>query len=370
MKQIELHPIIYDYESFKAFAEAFKLGQEDLILTNEYIYKPFIAALNLPCPVIYQEKYGLGEPTDVMVDAILADMKSIQYKRLIAVGGGTIIDISKVLVLDQADSVDDLYDNSANLKKRCELIIVPTTCGTGSEVTGISVINRTRISAKMGLASPAMFADYAVLIPEFLNSLPYPVFATSSIDALIHAVESYLSPNCTPFTELFSVAAIRLIIQGYMKIREKGKDARFEDSAEYLRASTFAGIAFGNAGCAAVHAMSYVFGSKYHVAHGESNYQFFTEVLRTYRQKAPDQKIKALETMLQHEIKITGDAFTALDDLLTEILPLKRMNQYGATQDDIFTFAQITIDRQQRLLKNNYVYLDQIDLSNIFHSRL
>lgn len=90
---------------------------------------------------------------------------------------------------------DCLYDMAPALPKRRTLIIVPTTCGTGSEVTNISILNRTRINTKMGLVGPAMYADAAVLLPQLLEGLPFGVFAASSIDALVHAVESILSPK-------------------------------------------------------------------------------------------------------------------------------------------------------------------------------
>ena len=85
-------------------------------------------------------------------------------------------------------------------KKKRELIIIPTTCGTGSEVTNISIMARTRIGTKLGLVSPAMYADYAVLIPQLLEGLPFKVFAASSIDALVHAVESAPVPQGHPPT--------------------------------------------------------------------------------------------------------------------------------------------------------------------------
>lgn len=117
-------------------------------------------------------------------------------------------------------------------------MILPTTCGTGSEVTNIAIVNRTRKGTKMGLVSPAMYADHAVLVPEFMKSLPWNVFATSSIDALIHAIESYLSPNATEFTELFSEAAIDKILRGYSRIAKDGRQVRSEDDEEYLKAAT------------------------------------------------------------------------------------------------------------------------------------
>ena len=107
-------------------------------------------------------------------------------------------------------------------------MIVPTTCGTGSEVTNISIINRTRKGTKMGLVSSSMFADEAALIPGMLETLPYGVFATSSIDAMVHAVESFLSPNACAFSRLFSEKALELILRGWKTAVAKGEKGRVE----------------------------------------------------------------------------------------------------------------------------------------------
>ena len=160
MKAFQLIPSIAEYADFGTLAGELKLGPADLILTNEYIYNPTIASLDLGCHTCFQEKYGAGEPTDVMVDAILDDLRDKDYDRIVAVGGGTVIDIAKVLTVARpSDKVDDLYDRMASLEKEHPLIIVPTTCGTGSEVTNISIINRTTKGVKVGLVSPSMFAD-------------------------------------------------------------------------------------------------------------------------------------------------------------------------------------------------------------------
>ena len=132
----------------------------------------------------------MGEPTDVMAEAILRDAAATGCNRVMAIGGGTVIDIAKVLAVGGGESIDELYGMAPELPKRRELVLIPTTCGTGSEVTNISILNRTRLGTKMGLVGPAMYADAAVLIPQLLEGLPFGVFATSSIDALVHAVES------------------------------------------------------------------------------------------------------------------------------------------------------------------------------------
>ena len=208
-------PTLYGFDTCKEFAEAFRLNRDDLILSNAYIYEPYFGCMeNLNCYVIFQEKYGAGEPTDVMVDAILADAAKTSCKRVIAIGGGTVIDIAKVLAVGGGESIDELYGMAPELPKRRELVLIPTTCGTGSEVTNISIMARTRLGTKLGLVSPAMYADQAVLIPELLEGLPFGVFATSSIDALVHAVESSLSPKATPYTKLFGYKAIEMLIRG------------------------------------------------------------------------------------------------------------------------------------------------------------
>lgn len=365
MKQLQVAPVIHEFNKFGEFAEEFKLTAQDLILTNEYIYQPLIAPYGVPCQTIFQEKFGAGEPTDVMVDGILAEMNKIKCGRIIAVGGGTIIDIAKVLaVAGSAEHVDDLYGDMANLKQHHELFILPTTCGTGSEVTNISVINRTKLGTKQGLVSEAMFAAHAVLIPELISTLPYGVFATSSIDALIHAVESFLSPKATPFTELFSKAAIHDILNGYKEVVQD-KAALSRLSGQFLRASTCAGIAFGTAGCAAVHAMSYALGGKYHVAHGESNYQFIIPVLELYRKKAPEGKISVLEALLQQDLG-GDDGIASLSALLEKVLPHKAMHEYGAVQEDIVPFAESTMANQQRLLSNSNIPLSLEDVRELF----
>lgn len=226
MKEIILKSQISYYDTCAEFASEFNLGSDDLILTNEYIYTPYFGNLGLNVHTIFQEAYGAGEPTDIMVDAILDEAAKTDCKRIIAIGGGTVIDIAKVLAVSAGDPLDSLYAAPDKIEKKRELIILPTTCGTGSEVTNISIINRTRLGTKVGLVSPHMYADEAVLVPELLNTLPFAVFATSSIDALVHAVESSLSPKATPYTKLFGYKAIEMIIKGYQKIAAEGKDAR------------------------------------------------------------------------------------------------------------------------------------------------
>ena len=367
MKQIIVRPELHHFETCKEFAAEFKLESDDLVLTNEYIYQPCFGALNLPVRTVFQEKYGAGEPSDVMVRKIIEDADLSSCKRVIAIGGGTVIDIAKVLAVADDGDIDRLYDLAPNLPRRRDLVILPTTCGTGSEVTNISVMSRIAKGTKMGLVSESMYATQAVLIPELLRGLPFPVFATSSIDALIHAVESCLSPKATAYTKLFGYKAIEMILSGYRTIAAEGPQARVELINDFLLASNFAGLAFGTAGCAAVHAMSYPLGGTYHVAHGESNYAIFTGVLKNYMALKTDGEIAVMNAFLAKILDCDAEAvYDALENLLNQILPKKALHEYGVKEEDLEHFTDNVMTAQTRLMVNSFVPLDRERVYKIY----
>jgi len=226
---------------------------------------------------------------------------------------------------------------------------------------------RTRIGTKLGLVSPAMYADYAVLIPQLLEGLPFKVFAASSIDALVHAVESALSPKATPYTKLFGYKAIEMIIRGYQTIAKKGPESRFSLLNDFLLASNYAGLAFGTAGCAAVHATSYPLGGKYHVAHGESNYAMFTGVLKNYMELRRDGEIAVLNQYLADLLGCMPDVvYDELEKLLDQILPKRPLREYGVTREDLPVFAHSVVTEQGRLMANNFVPLDEARVLKIY----
>lgn len=367
MREIVFNPELYSFDTCREFVEEFHLDASDLILTNEYIYRPYFGEMGLECSVIYQEKYGAGEPTDVMTEAIVRDMVKTGCKRIVAIGGGTIIDIAKVLAVAGEESIDALYDMAPELPKRRSLIILPTTCGTGSEVTNISILNRTRLGTKMGLVGPAMYADAAILIPELLKGLPFAVFATSSIDALVHAVESSLSPKATAYTKLFGYKAIEMIIRGYQVIAREGEQARLPLLKDFLIASNYAGLAFGTAGCAAVHAMSYPLGGTYHVPHGESNYAMFTGVLKNYMEIKQDGEIAVMNAYLAGLLGCdVAQVYDKLEELLDQILPKKALHEYGVRQEELAVFTKSVMETQGRLMGNNFVPLDEARVLKIY----
>ena len=212
-------------------------------------------------------------------------------------------------------------------------------------------------------------ADQAVLIPELLKGLPFSVFATSSIDALIHAIESSLSPKASATTKLFGYQAIAWILKGYLAIRDQGPDARFPLLSQFLLASNYAGIAFGNAGCAAVHALSYPLGAVYHVPHGESNYAMFTGVMKQYLAIRSDGAIAELNAFLAQLLDCPPEAvYEALEDLLSCLLPKKALHEYGMQEHELAEFTDSVLANQQRLLQNNFVPLSREQIYAIYRS--
>lgn len=366
MRELMVKPTVYRYAAVREFAEDFALGAGDLIITAEYIYKPVFEKLQLGCDVVFQEKYGAGEPSDKMAEAIYRDFPN-DYNRIIAVGGGTILDIAKLFALERFVPVEELYNGKIVPRKNKKLVLVPTTCGTGSEMTNIAILALEARGTKKGLAAEAMYADSAALIPELLESLPFSVFATSSVDALIHAVESSLSPRANATTKLFGYQAVRWILNGYQEILRSGREMAKSLSEQFLLASNYAGIAFGNAGCAAVHALSYPLGAKYHVAHGEANYAVFSGVMRNYMEMKPDGELAAFQAFLASLLNCTEDeAYENLDGILRQLLPHKRLRDYGMTENEITDFADSVLENQQRLLANNYVPFDRERIIKIY----
>lgn len=366
MFELQVKPAILEFDTCKAFVDTFQIGKGDVLVINQYIYDPNFKSLGLTCDVLFQEKYGAGEPSDEMAEAMYRDMPK-NFKRIIGVGGGTILDLCKLFSLKQCSPILDLFDGKIKPEKGAELILVPTTCGTGSEVTNVSVLALISRDTKKGLAVDAMYADKAVLIPELLKTLPFKFFATSSIDALVHAVESALSPDSSATFRLFSYHAIEKILKGYQEIKKNGPDARLPIMKDFLLASNWAGIAFSIPGCAAVHAMSYPLGAKYHVPHGESNYAMFTGVMNCYMSLKSDGEIAKLNQFIADILGCdVTEVYKELENLLNLILPKKALHEYGVKKEELPEFAQSVIANQQRLLKHSFVPLDYDKVLSIY----
>ena len=158
-----------------------------------------------------------------------------------------------------------------------------------------------------------------------------------------------------------------MILKVFVKLAKEGPEARFAHLEEMLIASNMAGIAFGNAGVGAVHAMSYPLGGNYHVPHGEANYQFLVAVFNAYTRKNPDGKIKDLNLYVAKLLDVpVEELYTCLSAILSQLVVKQPLKDYGMKEEEIETFADSVIATQQRLLANNYVELSRDEIRDIY----
>jgi alcohol dehydrogenase class IV len=221
-------------------------------------------------------KYALYDKTEPEPPLELADEGTkIALKKkcdgVVGIGGGSAMDLAKaiaVLAANKAKAEDFLGLNRVpgpGLPK----IMIPTTAGTGSEVTFTSVFIRKKLKKKEGMNSPYLYPELALLDPELTLSLPPHPTAATGIDALCHAIESYTSINASPMSEMISLEAIGLISDNLRTAVHDG--ANIEAREAMLLGSLYAGLGLANAGVTAVHSLSYPLGGRYGVSHGLAN---------------------------------------------------------------------------------------------------
>ncbi|MDO7617858.1 MAG: iron-containing alcohol dehydrogenase [Planktomarina temperata] len=220
-------------------------------------------------------------------------LRAAQYARratgVIGFGGGSSLDVAKLAALLAASNqpLVEAYGIGNAQGPRLPLVLVPTTAGTGSEVTPISIVT-TGASEKMGVVSPLLLPDLALLDPELTLGLPAHVTAATGIDAMVHAIEAYASVNANnnPISRALAVGALGLM--GRMLLRTVQKPDDLEARTGMLLGSMLAGQAFANSPVAAVHALAYPIGGHYKVPHGLSNALVLPHVLRFNAQVAPE----------------------------------------------------------------------------------
>lgn len=211
-----------------------------------------------------------------------------QFELVIGLGGGSALDMAKLAAVLAAH--DGLVADYLNLtgtkkieKKGLPKILIPTTSGTGSEVTNISVLSLE--TTKDVVTHDYLLADAAIVDPELTVSVPARVTAATGIDALTHAIEAYLSVNASPTTDGLALQAIRLIGRSLRKAVKDGSDRQAR--TDMSEGSYMAGLAFFNAGVAGVHALAYPLGGQFHISHGESNAILLPYVMGYIRSSCP-----------------------------------------------------------------------------------
>jgi alcohol dehydrogenase class IV len=293
---------------------------------------------------------------------------------VLSIGGGSALDTAKLVayLAKTPDRLDDIYGVGLATGERLPLLLVPTTAGTGSEVTPIAIVT-TPTTEKKGVVSPRLIPDWAILDPELTLGLPAHVTAATGIDAMVHAIEAYTSRiKKNPMSDQLALKALELLSRNIRTVCSNGRD--LEARSQMLLGSMLAGMAFANAPVAAVHALAYPIGAIFHVPHGLSNALVLPHVLAFNRPAA-----EALYAELADVVKPGHRARSsaeAADVFIAEIVALCRDCQVpdtlaavGIAEKDLPRLAEDAM-KQTRLLVNNPRELDYQQTFEIYRSAL
>ena len=220
------------------------------------------------------------EPSYMAVQALIDQFKQDGADLIVACGGGSVMDAAKlasVLVTDEY-GVKELLDNPGMAKKCVPIILIPTTAGTGAEVTPNAIVAVPEKELKVGIVNENMIADYVILDARMIKNLPVGIAAATGVDALAHAIECYTSNKANPFSDTFALEALDLILENILPACTDPEAMEAKNKMQI--AAFYGGIAITASGTTAVHALSYPLGGKYHVPHGISNAVLLVPVMK------------------------------------------------------------------------------------------
>jgi alcohol dehydrogenase class IV len=286
----------------KVGSEAARFGKRALLVSDQNIQKAGYVAQALEQikaagveAAVYDQVNT--EPTDKIVDEGLRVYKDNKCDMAIALGGGSPIDTAKAIAALATNTarVSEFMGLNKITKPAAPIIAIPTTAGTGSEVTRFTIITDTARDVKMLIVSDFLMPQAAIVDPLLTPSMPGWVAASTAIDALTHAIESYISRKAQPLTETLALEAIRLI-GAYLR-RAWANPEDLEAKNYVMLASTVAGMAFSNSSVAMVHGMSRPIGACFHVPHGLSNAILLPLVMEFSRVAAPEKFADIAEAM-------------------------------------------------------------------------
>ncbi|WP_168384373.1 iron-containing alcohol dehydrogenase [Acinetobacter indicus] len=296
-----------------------------------------------------------------------------QIDTVIGFGGGSSLDVAKIIALlahpEQKQQLHDMYGVNQAQKPRLPLILIPTTAGTGSEVTPISIVT-TGETTKTGIVSAALYADVTILDANFTQNLPAHITAATGIDAMVHAIEAYTSKQKKNFyADMLAIQALKLLNQNLHLVLKDGNN--MEARQNMLVGSMLAGQAFANAPVAAVHALAYPLGGHFHLSHGHSNALVLTEVLK-FNAPAAKQQYAELMTLLDPSSKgcVDGLCDLFIDHMQNYLdrsgLTLK-LNALNVPENMLEQLAEDAM-LQTRLLQNNPRDMEKQDALAIYQA--
>jgi alcohol dehydrogenase class IV len=312
-----------------------------------------------------------ADPPAAMILAAVEAAAAANVGGVIGLGGGSSLDTAKLVALlaRSGEALADVYGVGAAKGPRLPLILAPTTAGTGSEVTPISIVT-TGENEKKGVVSPLLLPDIALLDPQLTIGLPAAVTAATGIDAMVHAIEAYASAsaNNNPLSRALACQALTLLGGAIETAVHRGADA--EARAAMLLGSMLAGQAFANSPVAAVHALAYPLGGRFHIAHGLSNALVLAHVLRFNCKTAPRAYIEiapyAFPALAALEGQARAEAFCdALQELSRRCGLPQTLREVNVPEGVLPQLARDAMN-QTRLLVNNPREVTEADALDIY----
>ena len=316
---------------------------------------PGVAALKLHMPTVESlEAEGISV---AVYDKVIADPPLTQAMEVIGIlrkdrpdlvigfGGGSSIDVAKVaaVMVDNGDDLRKFVGMNLVPKPGLPTLFIPTTAGTGSEATQISILNDVEKQVKSGIVSEYMFTKNVVLDPELTVGLPPKMTSWTGLDAMIHAIESYVSRAATPLTETLAIRALELISKPLRRAYAVGSDLDAREGM--LTASLLAGMAFSNTQCGGAHACALAAGARYHLAHGLATTLMLPATMEFNLIAAPEKyrhiaEIFGYDTCGLPLYEGAALAITAVVDLAKSMDFVFGLEQYGASEGDIPALAE------------------------------
>ena len=362
----------------QAGKEAGKLGaKKALIVTDAGVVKAGLVQ-GLEESLKAQEiNFGIysevkSEPEARIVDECVKVVCADGYDIIIGIGGGSSLDVAKgaaIMAINEGKIID--YSGTDLVPLRgLPKILIPTTAGTGSEVTRVIIITDDSDNSKKAIFSDFALPDVAIVDPLLTLSMPLVVTADTGIDALVHAVETYVSVKATPFSDVLAIEAISLIAENLPVAYVKGDniEARFNMSL----AATLAGMAFTSGGLGAVHALAYPLDTEFHLSHGRSNAVMLPYVVDYNKIGNLSKYADIAEVMGEDmeglsEYEAAESLVSCLFRLIEDVAIPTRLSDYGVSRDDIPKLAAGGM-KQKRLFVPNPRNLTEEDVNNIYES--
>ncbi|ECC0129246.1 ethanolamine utilization protein EutH [Salmonella enterica subsp. enterica] len=273
-----------------------------------------------PCPP--------GEPCITDVCAAVAQLREAACDGVVAFGGGSVLDAAKAvaLLVTNPDQTLSAMTERSTLRPRLPLIAVPTTAGTGSETTNVTVIIDAVSGRKQVLAHASLMPDVAILDAAVTEGVPPNVTAMTGIDALTHAIEAYSALNATPFTDSLAIGAIAMIGKSLPKAVGYGHDLAARENM--LLASCMAGMAFSSAGLGLCHAMAHQPGAALHIPHGQANAMLLPTVMGFNRMVCRE-RFSQIGRALTNKKSDDRDAIAAVSELIAAVDRI--LSQFGGS---------------------------------------